>query len=190
LSINSPATCPTGDNIYRYIDTIVRNTKTKIAGKPTASLSVIRAIWARLIKLLKFRHEKLLEAFTPSHVTRIEVNLDQLVNKGKLIRGTWFKKQWVNFMVLLEMAKRWFTYALTNGAHSWDITLLKVTSVVLQSALSSRSGDITRSQLYEGLECLCWKDITLRLGDASNRSNPSIQDLRGTFLLRFTKGAK
>jgi hypothetical protein len=113
-----------------------------------------------------------------------------LVTKRKLIHGTWFKKQWVSFMILLEMAKRWFTYALTNGTHSWDITLLKVTSVVLQSALSSRSGDITRSQLYEGLECLCWKDITLRLDDASDKSNPSIQDLKGTFLLRFTKGAK
>lgn len=93
-------------------------------------------------------------------------------------------------MILLEMAKRWFTYALTNGTHSWDITLLKVTSVVLQSPLSSRSGDITRSQLYGGLESLCWKDITLRLDDASDKSNPSIQDLKGTFLLCFTKGAK
>ncbi|KAE8448563.1 hypothetical protein EG329_009444 [Mollisiaceae sp. DMI_Dod_QoI] len=187
---HDPATCPTGDDIFRYLDTIVRNTKTKIAGKPAASLSVIRAIWARLIKLLKFRHEKLLEVYTPSHVTRIEIHLDQLVNQGKLIRGTWFKKQWVSFMVLLEMAKRWFTFALTNGTRSWDITLLKVTSVVLQSALSSTSGDVTRSQLYEGLECLCWKDITLCLADASNRSKPSVQNLRGTFLLRFTKGAK
>jgi hypothetical protein len=36
-------------------------------------------------------------------------------------------------MILLEMAKRWFTYALTNGTHSWDITLLKVISVVLSA---------------------------------------------------------
>jgi hypothetical protein len=159
-------------------------------GKPAASLSVIRAIWARLIKLLKFRHQNILKHYTSHHVTRIEVHLQHLVEQGKLIRGTWFKKQWVSFMALLKITEAWFTYALVNGTHSWDLTLLKVTGVVLQSALSSRSGDMTRSQLYDGLECLCWKDITLKLDAASDRANPTVQDLRGTFLLRFTKGAK
>ena len=144
----------------------------------------------RIVQLLRFRHEHILKLYTPHHVTRIEIHLQQLVSQGKLVRGTWYKKQWISFMTLFKIASSWLAHALMNGTYSWDITLTKLASVVTQSALSSRAGDITRSQLYEGLECLCWKDITLQLDSASDRGAPSVQDLRGTFVLCFTKGAK
>lgn len=169
---------------------MIRNSKSTIAGKPAISLSVVRSLLARLIKLLTFRHEHLLKAYTPHHLARIEVRLQQLVTQGKLVRCTWYKKQWISFMTLLRMSRSWFQRAMSEGTYSWDIILTKVTSVVMQSAMSSRSGDITRTQLYEALECLCWKDITLKLDEATDRSMPKVADLRGTFLLRFTKGYK
>jgi hypothetical protein len=151
LALISVDECPTGDRIFQYIDTMIRNSKSTIAGKHAISLSVVRALLARLIKLLTFRHEHLFKAYTPHHLSRIEVHLQQLVTQGKLVRGTWYKKQWISFMTLLRMSRSWFQRAMSEGTHSWDITLNKVTSVVMQSAMSSRSGDITRTQLYDAL---------------------------------------
>ncbi|KAK0122106.1 hypothetical protein ONS95_010368 [Cadophora gregata] len=182
--------CPSGERIFQYIDTMIRNSKSTIAGKPSISLSVVRALLSRLIKLLMFRHENLLESYTKHHLTRIEVHLQQLVTKGKLVRGTWYRKQWLSFMTLLRMGQGWFKRVMAEGTYSWDIVLSKIASIVTQSALSSRSGDITRTQLYEGFECLCWKDITLKLDESSDRGMPRVIDLRGTFMLRFTKGFK
>ncbi len=65
---------------------MIRNSQTNIAEKPAISLSVIRSLLARLIKLLTFRHEHLLKAYTPHHLGRIEVHLQQLVAKGKLVQ--------------------------------------------------------------------------------------------------------
>ncbi|KFZ05831.1 hypothetical protein V501_07977, partial [Pseudogymnoascus sp. VKM F-4519 (FW-2642)] len=145
-------TCPSGDLIFRYVDTIARNTKPGILRKPAPSLVVIQA--------------------------------------GKLIRGDWFKKMWIGFMLVLKMATAWVKDAFENGTHSWDITISKLASIVIQSALSSRSGDITRSQLYEGIEYLCWGHITFTLESPATRDAPSVQDLKGTFELQFTKGHK
>jgi hypothetical protein len=169
---------------------MIRNSKSTIAGKPAISLSVVRSLLARLIKLLTFRHKDLLKEYTPHHLGRIEVRLQQLVKEGKLVRGTWYKKQWISFMTLLRMSRSWFQRAMSEGTYSWDIILTKATSVIMQSAMSSRSGDITRTQLYDGLECLCWKDIELKFDEAADRNMPQVGDLRGTISLRFTKGYK
>jgi len=169
---------------------MIQNSKSCVPGKPAISLSVVRALLSRLIKMLTFRHEHFLKAYGKHHLGRIEAHLQQRVTKGKLVRGVWYKKQWISFMTLLRMSRSWFQRAMSEGTSSWDVMLTKITSVVMQSAMSSRSGDITRSQLYEGFECLCWKDIILTLDEATDRSMPKVEDLRGTFLLRFTKGYK
>ncbi|OBT74080.1 hypothetical protein VF21_07115 [Pseudogymnoascus sp. 05NY08] len=183
-------TCPSGDLIFRYVDTMARNTKPGIPGKPAPSLVVIQAVWRRIIQILQFRHEDILKHYTPHHVMRIRVHLDQLTRQGKLIRGDWFKKMWIGFMLVLKMATAWVKDAFENGTHSWDITISKLASIIIQSALSSRSGDITRSQLYEGIEYLCWGHITFTLESPATRDTPSVQDLKGKFELQFTKGHK
>lgn len=148
-------------------------------------------IWVRLLQLLQFRHHDFHKQYTPYYAMRINVHLDHLIRQGKLIRGDWFKKMWIGFMLVLKMATAWIKDAFENGTHSWDITISKLTSVLLQSALSSRSGDITRSQLYEGLECLCWGHIILKLESPGTRDNaPNVQDLKGIFELQFTKNKK
>ncbi|KAF4632684.1 hypothetical protein G7Y89_g5445 [Cudoniella acicularis] len=162
-----------------------RNTKSNIPGKYALSLNVIRGTWMALIKLLHFRHEEPLKVYGPQIVTRINTHLNHLVEQKKLIRGTWFKKNWLGFRIVLLIAEAWVKSTMEHGTSSWDITLSKLTSVVLQGALSSRSGDITRSQLYEGLECLCWGDITLEL-----KGEPSVQNLRAKLTLRFQKFEK
>lgn len=38
---------------------------------------------------------------------------------------------------------------------------MKMLSISLQAALGARAGDIRRSKLYTGIECLCWQDVRM-----------------------------
>lgn len=80
----------------------------------------------------------------------------------------------------------WFKHAIYNGTHSWDIRISKMMSIALQSATDSRAGDLCRSHGYHELECLCWKDIDLKL----TKGGKSIQDFIMTVTVRFEKGYK
>ncbi|SMR55280.1 unnamed protein product [Zymoseptoria tritici ST99CH_1E4] len=185
---HDPKTCPSGELILRFIDTRARSTVPGIRGKTAPSLSVVRGFWRRLIDLLIFRHEDIRQHYTPYWVNRIGMHLDQLATKKDLVRGLWQKRQWLGFKVILRMAQIWIDRAIDEGCISWDRTLLKLLGVVLQSACSSRSGDIARSTLYKGLECLCWKHLQLTIKDPDQPL--SVQNLTLQVTLAYTKGHK
>lgn len=91
--------------------------------------------------------------------------------------------------MIRRMAQTWLDRALNEGCLSWDRTLLKLLGVLLQASCSSRSGDIARSSLYEGFECLCYKHLELSVKD---RKKPldSVQNLTLKVTLEFMKGSK
>jgi hypothetical protein len=80
---------PTGDHVYKYIDTISRHVRSRIPGKPAPSLSYIQVILSYIVTILQFcytdfKHDN---NYNKRSVLRIRVNLDQLVKIGKLVRG-------------------------------------------------------------------------------------------------------
>jgi hypothetical protein len=87
------------------------------------------------------------------------------------------------------MARSWLEKSLADGCGSWDKVLLKLLCVVLMSACAARAGDVLRTAGYEGPIAMCWEDVELVLDLVADRP-PSVQDLRGKFTLRFTKGRK
>ena len=187
---HSKNTCPTGEQIFRYIDTMTRHVKPGVAGKHAPSLTVIQGIWFRLIKLLNFRYRDLAANYGSTDVTRINVHLDQLVKRDLLVKGKWFKKQWLGFTMIQQMAQNWLECSLADGCLSWDRVLLKLLSIILQSALTARSGDIARSKRYTGLQCLCYQDIELTLPPQTEGGKLSVNQLSGKFTLRFRKSRK
>ena len=96
--------------------------------------------------------------------TRIAVLLDDLTNKGLLTREPTRQKEWVGVILIEAMTTSLLESALTRGTRSWDVTIQKVTSILLCSSLCCRVGDINRS-LYDdqSLPFLAWKDIELAL---------------------------
>lgn len=50
-----------------------------------------------------------------------------------------------------------------NGTLSWDVTLSRVLSLVLQATVAGRSGDVARSRQYYGQEFLQYGHITIKL---------------------------
>ena len=160
-----------------------------IRGKSAPSLVTIKGIWYQCISMLNFRHHKLKENYGTHHITRINVHLDQLVKRGLLIKGRWYKKQWFGFRVVEKLSQAWLEKAISEGCVSWDKVLLKLLNVVIMSTLSARAGDIARSHLYKGDEVLCWKDIELTLSSDATMSL-SVQNLRARITLRFLKSRK
>lgn len=169
---------------------MVRHTKPVIPGKPAPSLSVIQGIWYRLITMLTFRHRDLKDNYGAHDVKRIEVHLDQLVKRKLLVKGRWFKKQWFGFRIVEKLANTWIEKSLVDGCLSWDTVLLKLLSVLLMAGLAARCGDITRSALYQGTEFLTFRDVEITLSSQLGDKAPSVQDLRGKFTLKYTKGKK
>ncbi|KAK4560928.1 hypothetical protein LTR86_004883 [Recurvomyces mirabilis] len=161
-----------------------------ITGKSVPSLSVIKGILRRLIDLLNFRHKDLHQHYTSHESKRISVNLDQLASRGKLIRGRWRKKQWIGFKTIHKLSSTWIQRAIDEGTRSWDIVMLRLLGVLLQASCSSRSGDIARSHYYEGLECLCYKHLELKLKQRQGPLLNGVQNLTLTIALEFTKGHK
>jgi hypothetical protein len=173
--------------IFRYIDTMTRHVKPGVRGKPAPSLSVIQGIWDHLIQILTFRHRNLTDEYGNYEILRIKVHLDQLVKRGLLIKGTWFRKAWVGFVILQRIIYEWIEVALNDGCLSWDCILLKALSVILQSAVAGRAGDVARSALYKGVEYLKYEDVELTL---SSREPLSVQHLSGKLTLKYRKDRK
>ena len=88
------------------------------------------------------------------------------------------------------MATTWLELVLQDGCRAWDTRLQMLLSLVLQSSLSCRGGNIARSQGYQGLKCLQWQHITMKLRREGDGLAASVEGLEAYMVLRFTKGDK
>lgn len=122
-------------------------------------------------------------------VTRINKYIAQEVQNGNLVSGTWLEKPWLGFRSLQRMVEADLRSCLKHGTLGWDKPLLAVLTSTLQSAVCARISDVTRSPLYTGVEYLAYKDVKLVLRRGFTNP-PTVQDLGGTFTLRYTKGNK
>lgn len=71
-------------------------------------------------------------------------------------------------------------HALNQGTMNWDVTLSRITSIVLTGALSARAGDVTTDALDDQpLPYLCYKDITMKFVGGQE-----IEDLQAKVVIR------
>ncbi|KAK7924686.1 hypothetical protein PG985_006740 [Apiospora marii] len=108
------------------------------------------------------------------------------------IKHEWHKRQWLGFQVIKKMASTWLETAIKEGCLSWDHVLIKLLGVLLQASCSSRSGDIARTTLYKGTECLCYKYLELKFKPGSRQAGDldDVQKLTLKATLEYTKGNK
>lgn len=170
--------------MYRFIETIVHNLRTRIPGKPVISRRTI-------VSGLGCLNHTLTEEFAQFKITqheakKIESLLNRLEQEGKLVSGVWKEKQFLGTASVRKLAIAWLTDALENGTRAWDITIMKLTSVLTVSACAARGGDIMLSSHYKNTEALTWADLDLRLNESSN----SADALTLTVQIRYEKGSK
>ena len=157
----------------------LHNHRFSIHHEDLEKISAIRVITSSLI----FQHNYQL---TPQEGRRIDTLIDALVKEGKLTTGKWRKRVRVGFYLVQRMAIAWFTQHLTHGCRSWDLVISKFLSISLMTSLHARAGDVIRTGRYTGMECLCWKDIELRL----EGNEPKVEGFVAQVTLRFEKGFK
>jgi hypothetical protein len=103
------------------------------------------------------------EGFTisTSKTQKIGSLLNKLVQDEVLTAGKWTPSNRIGFATLLALTDVWMNSGLSDGIASWDTYISRQLSIVLMASLAARSGDVTRTQVYEGMECCCFKDLTL-----------------------------
>jgi hypothetical protein len=127
------------------------------------------------------------EGFTisKSKTNQIDSLLNKLVKETVLTAGKWVPSNRIGFATLLILTDKWMERGLGDGITSWDTYIARQLSIVLIASLAARSGDVVRTQVYEGMECCLFKDLTL-----SFRGGDKMEHLSMNVCLRFVKGYK
>ncbi|EPE35495.1 C2H2 and C2HC zinc finger [Glarea lozoyensis ATCC 20868] len=183
LSID-PTNGPDGVNLARFTDIIVNHISGREIDSPAPLQRTLKAGIRVLISSLTFDYPKF--ALTRNERARLDAVFDTLADEGKLVRGRARKElHWVGTYLVEKMVRAWFQNAIDNGYRSWDIVVHKALSVVLQSALACRAGEICRSKGYE-TEYMQWSDIVMTLPPGWT----TIDDVQVSCLLRYEKNQK
>lgn len=76
---------------------------------------------------------------TASDKAITQAYFENLLAKDRATLGSYFDKNWFTFGVVSRMGATWLQYHLVHGSPSWDLTVVKLLGVVLQSALGCKS---------------------------------------------------
>jgi hypothetical protein len=69
--------------------------------------------------------------------------------------------------VVGQMTTALLREALVEGTRSWEVTIQRCLALCLMASLCCRAGEVSWSNLYDGMETLCWEHVTIH-------SEPSI----------------
>jgi hypothetical protein len=81
------------------------------------------------------------------------------------------KPQWIFARNIQTLIEALLSNDIRHGTVSWDATMMKSCSLLLQAVLSAGAEGIHRSPFYEGLQCMLWEHITVasRTRDSDGR---------------------
>lgn len=182
LTTCSISQTPTGEQIERFLFSIVGLVKPTTNAVP--SYDWLQSGLRCLLGSLYFHHS----AFSLSRhdSLRISTVIDELAHQGKVTKEPSRQRNWVGVFIVRKIATAMLIDALTRGTLNWDVTLSKLTSIVLTAALLVRSGDILADSLDDQpLPYLCYQDITLKLVGGQD-----IEHLVAEVVIRNEKGKK
>jgi hypothetical protein len=179
-----PQTGPDIVTILRFVDTIVKHIRGRGVDAVVPLRSCIKKGIENLFSGLTFEYPKF--NLTKHECTKLDALIDGLAVEGKLLRGKRRKKnEWIGVALVEKMSRCWLQAALDDGCLSWDIVIHKAMSVVLQSALGCRAGEISRSRHYT-VESMRWSHLVMKLPPSQN----TLDDVQLTCELKFMKGKK
>ncbi|KAJ9258895.1 hypothetical protein DTO195F2_5133 [Paecilomyces variotii] len=182
-SRNPPDGPPTGDELIRFVETVVRNMKSRYGEGHAISEYTIRGSISLLVDGLSFRYPDY--RMTNGEAKRLDSCIARLRQEGKLIKGARKQGCFVGLILLRNMARAWIEDGLENGCRSWDIHISRLLSIVLMHACCSRAGDIALSQHYEGKACLLYEHIEVIV-----EKQPCLENVIMRVSLHYAKGEK
>jgi hypothetical protein len=176
----------TGQDVWRFLDTIIGKLRPIGRDKPGPNETMIRKALHILIDYGTYTYPKNSGfEFTATDGARIKTWFSDAVAANRLTWGCWKNRDWLSFMTISHMSRAWLHHHSQNGTRSWDIALYKLLSIVLVTSLACRGGDIARSRGYTGTQYLQYGHIQLVL-----EGSPKISNLCTRVSLEYLKGFK
>lgn len=169
--------------VKHFIDTIVRRIKPHVKGKEVPSLTTIQGIYYEVTSYFYFAHPQFSKPWTQHWVARTRAFFNHLASSKRVVKGRWYKQQWVRFKVAERINQHWVSHALEQGTISSDGIWQALATLVIQSATCARIGDVLRSKCYEGQEYLTWPCIRWHFYLAQ----PIINNLHCKITLQYCK---
>ncbi|KAL1868207.1 hypothetical protein Plec18167_008401 [Paecilomyces lecythidis] len=182
-SENPPDGPPTGDEVIRFVDTLVHNVRSTYGDRHAISKYTVRNWLYSLSEGMSFRYQDY--KMTRRDRIRLDECIASLVKEGKLIKGKQRKPVFVGVVLLQQMARSWIEDGLENGCRSWDIRISRLLSVVLMQACCCRAGEIVQSVGYTGKTCLLYEHIEMVV-----TGKPYLESTIMRVSLYYTKGEK
>jgi hypothetical protein len=105
---------------------------------------------------------------------------------GKLTRAPARARNWVGVFWVRKLANALLVDALVDGTSSWDVTIHRILSIVLQAALPCRSGDIYPTH-HATSSFLCWNDVQIKF---RGNSTEGVENLIAQITIRDHEGWK
>ncbi|RDL39906.1 uncharacterized protein BP5553_04246 [Venustampulla echinocandica] len=175
-----------GDDVLRFFDTIIGRLKPHSRGKPVPSSEYIVSGFGHIASYGTFTYtEASGYKLTANDGARLQTWLDDAIKAGRLTKGRWKKKVWLNYIIVSRMTRAWLDHYLQFGARNWDLVIAKLLSIVLITAVGMRVGDVTRSLGYDGIQYVKYKDITLEVIEEAKLAN-----IKARITLSYMKGMK
>ena len=137
--VNSVTTTPTGKDLERFLDTIVRHV--------TPGGLVPTKLWmelglTHLKKALTFYHPEF--SLSEHEDLRLGCTINTLWNDGRLTTEC-REREWVGVALVQKMSIALLKNAIEHGTKSWDYTANDILMLVLTASLQCRAGDVLRS---------------------------------------------
>ena len=124
--------------------------------------------------------------FSPYHRLHVDNTLRGFVKDGLLYRGVLDTRRRISTLGVLKVVTQYLFQAWKYGTINCDLIAYDVLLMVLLCATGARIGDLVRSEGYEGVEYVTWKNVTLKVPVGAT----TLQEALLRIELPFTKGKK
>ncbi|KAK9246717.1 hypothetical protein V1506DRAFT_505362 [Lipomyces tetrasporus] len=176
-----------GDDVLRFFDSIVSKITPGSKGKPAPNDKVVLNGIRIISSYGTFTYPKSSGyELTKYDGSRLQTWLDDSVKAGRLTKGVWKQRVWLNFMTVSRMGRAWLDHHHKYGTWNWDITIARLLSIVLITSLGCRVGDVARSRLYTATEYMQYKHVELMV----DGQEAKFENLRARITVEFKKGSK
>ena len=145
--------------------------------------STIKSAEYSISHSLVFHHREW--QLTKHDAARMDALMFKNLKDGRVTKEPSFQKQWSSAMLVKQMVHAILRDAIKNGTRSWDVTIHKCLSLVLEAATCSRSGDIRQTQRCKEPVHLRWEHITIKITGTGEHPR-----MRMPIKLLYTKGHK
>lgn len=135
--------------------------------------------WSTMVNALTFTIHAIRRRHNSFRLTydenfRIKDAFATMRNGGKITHAPAREKHWVNSQLILKLSRGLLIDGIRHGVRDWSVLIQKCLALSLQSALTSRAGDITVSHLYDDKHCLRYRDIQLKVVRAQGDGQPAL----------------